>query len=178
MQRPLSSWGISRELRHKAHCGIQRILFTSCPLTELQSEGLHTHGLPTASTWARDHQQKWLQTKAKWSDKAGPLQRVLRRGYNTRPHLPSQGKGLGEPTLALWDHPITHQQWRPHLSERSADDLGRWSLWLTPRQRLQAPPLHPEHPGQVGTCRLHSQYPWRCTQGPGVLGALQLFCSN
>ena len=65
MQRPLSSWGTSRELRHKAHCGMQRILFTSCPLAELQSEHLHTHMLPTASTWTRDHQQKWLQTKAK-----------------------------------------------------------------------------------------------------------------
>ena len=48
--------------------------------------------------------------------------------------------------------PLTQQQWRPHLSERSADDLGRWSLCLRPRQRLQAPPLHPEGPGQVGTC--------------------------
>ena len=46
MQRPLSSWGKSCELRHKAHCGTQRILFTSCPSAELQSEDLHKHMLP------------------------------------------------------------------------------------------------------------------------------------
>ena len=42
MQRLLSSWGTSHESRHKAHCGMQRILFTSCPSSELQSEG-YTH---------------------------------------------------------------------------------------------------------------------------------------
>ena len=66
---------------------------------------LHTHVLPTASNWTRDHQKKWLQTKAKWPDKAGPLLRILGRGNNSQQHLPSQGKGLGESTLALWGHP-------------------------------------------------------------------------
>ena len=97
MQRPLSSQGTSRESRHKDHCGMKRILFTSCPSPELQN--------PTTSTWTRDHRQKWLQTKAKWLDKVGLFLRVLGRGHNSWPHLPSQRKGLGEPTLALRGHP-------------------------------------------------------------------------
>ena len=41
-----SSWGTSPESRHKTHCGTQRILFTSWPSAELQSEDLHKHVLP------------------------------------------------------------------------------------------------------------------------------------
>ena len=45
-----SSWGTSPESRHKPHCGTQRILFTSGPSAELQSEYLHKHVPPIAST--------------------------------------------------------------------------------------------------------------------------------
>ena len=159
MQRPLSSWGTSHELKHKAHCGMQRILFTSCPSAELQSEDLHIHGLPTASTWTRDHQQKWLQIKAKWSDKAGPLLRVLGKGHNSWPHLPSQGKGLGEPTLSLWGHPtytpavetspLREKCWWPgevvSVSQAQAEASGSscppWAPWVG--GDLSSPPTVP-----------------------------------
>ena len=100
-----SSQGTRPESRHKAQRRTQRILITSCPSAELKSEDLYKHVLPTASAWTRDHQQKWSQTEAKWPDKTGPLLRVLGRGHNSQPLLPSQGKRLGEPTLALWGHP-------------------------------------------------------------------------
>ena len=43
MLRPLSYWGTSPESRYKAHFGTQRVLFTSCPSAELQSEDLHKY---------------------------------------------------------------------------------------------------------------------------------------
>ena len=101
MQRPLSSQGTSHESRHKAHFGMQRILFTSCPSAELQGKIYTQMSFPTASTWTRNHQQKWSQTKAKCPDKARPHLRVLGRGHNSQPLLPSQENGLGEPTPAL-----------------------------------------------------------------------------
>ena len=117
-----SSLGTSLESRHKAQRGTQRILFTSCPSTELPSEDLHKHVLPIASTWTRDHQQKWPQTKAKCPDKAGPFTRFPGKGHNPQPLHPSQGKGLGEPTLALRS---------PHLHTSSGDLTSQREALMT-----------------------------------------------
>ena len=79
----------------------------------------HT-GFPTASTWTRNHQQKWSQTKAKCPDKARPHLRVLGRGHNSQPLLPSQENRLGEHTPALWGHPTYTQASRDLTSQREA----------------------------------------------------------
>ena len=75
--------------------------FCLLPVHQLSSKvKVYTHmGFPTASTWTRDHQQKWLQTKAKCPDKAGPHLRVLGRGHNSQLLLPSQETGKPTPGL-------------------------------------------------------------------------------
>ena len=77
--------------------------FCLLPAHQLSSKGkIYTNMcFPTASTWTRDHQQKWTQTKNKCPDKAGPHLRILGRGHNSQPLLPSEDRGLGEPTPAL-----------------------------------------------------------------------------
>ena len=96
----------------------QRILFTSWPSAELQSEDSHKHVLPNLHLDQRPSVKP--QTKDKWPDKTRPLLRVLGRGHNSQPLLPSQKKGLGEPTLALWGHPTYTPAGRDLTSQREA----------------------------------------------------------
>ena len=57
--------------------------------------------------------------KQRPSDWTRPLLRVLGKGHNSRQHLPSQGKGLGEPTLA------------PHLHTSNGDLTSQREALMT-----------------------------------------------
>lgn len=79
--------GTSYESRRKAHCGMQRIPFTSCPSTELQS--------PTNSPLGPETIGKsgFRQSTSYWTRSVIFL-RVLGRGHNSHtPPLSEEGTG-------------------------------------------------------------------------------------